>query len=175
MTQQINKIHNIVASLVTGPLERQLCKRLSYHFSNYDKASDVTMAAFRDARQAMKDRILHADMKAGDRAIKAARESLIRIIDCYVPKRRDLTFRGCTHEQYAGERTFIEHFKRLYRNPTDEDTIFLEYSDHTDNVRGPQDDEWSTDSLDAFSFDELAEVVEALERGEYNVIAEEQK
>ena len=166
------KIHNIVASLVTGPLERTLRNELLGHYGVSSKASDVTSAAFSAARQAMEDRILDADLKAGDRAIKAARWSLIRIIDSYVPAGRNLTFRDCTHEQYSDERTFVEHFKRLYRSPEYEDTILLEYSDHVDSVRKPLDSEWSTTRLEDFSFDELAEVVSALERGEYDVIAE---
>lgn len=163
------KAHNIAQGLTLATARRQLAAEIALAGASKNHF-DLARAAELAARDTIEAVLAHENSRK-DAYVATARKGLIAIITEKVPKdeARQLTFTplAVTHEQYAGERTFVEYFKRAYKSLSTGDFV-LEYSDHVESCDGaPADDKWSADAIDAFTLDELVAVAGAIERGQY--------
>lgn len=154
--QQITrKVHNIVASLVMAEAERTLGDELRY----LDAQTRPVLDVFRGGRQAMEALLLSDALRDARPIVEHMRALITEYIDDALRRTGsdDITLVDCTHECHTVDGTYIETFRRIYR---DDAGIAVEYSDHVPADTTP--DTFYGDYLDAFSLDELVEIARAL-------------
>jgi predicted SnoaL-like aldol condensation-catalyzing enzyme len=166
--QQITKkVHNIVASLVMAEAERTLRDELRYLGAKTRPVLDV----FHGGRKAMEALLLSDAIRSEHPIVEYMRSLIIEYIDDALRRTGSddvaldrvtvtdgcTTVTSCTHECHTDDGTYIETFRRIYRDDTG---IAVEYSDHVPADTTP--DTFYGDYLDAFSLDELVEIARAL-------------
>lgn len=157
------KIHNIVASAVLASGFRHIEKEFLTSIRGYLRPSPEDEKLFYDmqaaGRRAM-EKILLEDSKSYD-PIEEARTSLQQWITGFVPEEgKQLRILGYA-EQYVGDRCYKRFYKRIWRS---DEEIFVEYSDFIPEEKYTKAGSWHSDTLDSFSLDEYAEIIQAIKQ-----------